>query len=215
MPMRICGIDEAGRGPIIGPLVICAATIDKEKEAELKTLGVKDSKLLTPKKRQELALALPTYIEYKLIIVEPEEIDHYLNKDGTNLNWLEADKTVELINTLSPDYSIIDCPSPNIRAYTSYIQERVGTEIHTEHKADLNHPIAAAASILAKVARDRIIQELHKKTGVDFGSGYLTDEKTQAFIAQHWKTHPALFRKTWTTYKTLLAQQEQQKLNHY
>lgn len=213
--MRICGIDEAGRGPIIGPLVICAATIDKEKEAELKTLGVKDSKLLTPKKRQELALALPTYIEYKLIIVEPEEIDHYLNKDGTNLNWLEADKTVELINTLSPDYSIIDCPSPNIRAYTSYIQERVGTEIHTEHKADLNHPIAAAASILAKVARDRIIQELHKKTGVDFGSGYLTDEKTQAFIAQHWKTHPALFRKTWTTYKTLLAQQEQQKLNHY
>jgi len=213
--MRICGIDEAGRGPFIGPLVICGATIEKHQEGTILELGVKDSKLLTPKKRAELAAILPKHVDYKIILVEPSEIDAYLAQDGTNLNWLEADKTVEIINTLPCDHAIVDCPSPNIRAYKSYIQERITATIHAQHKADVHYPIAAAASILAKVKRDTLIATLHKEIGIDFGSGYLTDEKTQTFIKKYWKEYPHLLRKSWSTYKTLVANKKQKKLSQF
>ncbi|MBW3019509.1 ribonuclease HII [Candidatus Woesearchaeota archaeon] len=213
--MKICGIDEAGRGPVIGPMVIAGAMIDKEKEEELRALGVRDSKLIAPKKRDRIAAVLPKYVKYEIIIIEPAEIDKYLAKDnGTNLNWLEADKSVEILKKLKPDVAYIDSPSPNLKAYKAYITERVKGEIHCEHKADVNYLCAGAASILAKAKREEIIAQLKKKYG-DFGSGYMTDPKTKAFLAKNWEKCPELFRQSWASYKAYLKGKSQKNMSEF
>jgi ribonuclease HII len=204
--MNISGYDESGRGPVLGPMVLCGAMIDSEKTGELKKLGVKDSKLLTPQTRKKLAKILPNHVQYHLIIVPPNEIDAAVNSTETNLNWLEADKYIEAIKALKPDKAIIDCPSPNIPAFTAYIKNRLEleTEIVAEHKADLNHLIVGAASILAKVRRDAEIEKIKQEIGIDFGSGYPTDPKTKKFLAEKWDTYPHIFRNSWAPYKKLI-----------
>src|SRR3989339_334134 len=110
----ICGIDEAGRGPIIGPMVMAGIVVDEEGSESLKSIGAKDSKMLSPSKR---AFLFPKIIKivkkYKIVIVEPEEIDDALKSDHLNLNWLEAHKSAEIINALKPQMAIVDSPSNN------------------------------------------------------------------------------------------------------
>ena len=217
--MKVCGIDEAGRGCVIGPLVICGAMIDENKEASLKDLGVKDSKLLSPLQRERIAKVLPKHVEYQLIIVPPAEIDkNVLSETGANLNWLEADKSVELINMLNPEKALIDCPSNNTKAYHEYIAERLMAKtitFKTEHKADFKYLIVGAASILAKVARDAAIEDLKKHVGEDFGSGYMADPKTAAYLKKNWDKHPEIFRHSWAPYKELAGVKKQKKIGEY
>jgi ribonuclease HII len=217
--MNICGIDEAGRGCIIGPLVICGAMIDEKKEASLKELGVKDSKLLTPLQRERIAKELPKCVKYQLIIVPPSEIDkNVLSETGENLNWLEANKTVELINMMSPEKALIDCPSTNTKAYHEYIAERLMAKtvtFKTEHKADSKYLIVGAASILAKVARDAEIEKIKQHVGEDFGSGYMADPKTAAYLKKNWDKHPEIFRHSWTPYQVLAGMKKQKKIGEY
>lgn len=215
--MKICGVDEAGRGPVLGPLVICAAMLDKCKEKEMKELGVKDSKMLTAQKREQMYSKLKEVIKYKTIIVEPWEIDKCLNSHKSNLNWLEADKSIKLINELKPDIAYIDTPSPNINAYNKYISKKLekGIKICCEHKADQKYPIASAASIMAKVTRDRIISEYKKKIGVETGTGYMSDGKTQKFLNENWEKYPKLFRTTWESYKKLVNAKKQKRLMEF
>ncbi|MDO8661225.1 MAG: ribonuclease HII, partial [Candidatus Woesearchaeota archaeon] len=170
----VCGIDEAGRGPIIGPMVLCGVCVRTEDHLKFKEMGARDSKELTPKQRNALVRGIKELATaYKLVVVEPEEIDKTLRSKGTNLNWLEADKQAEILNELKPDVVYIDCPSPNIKAFTSYIRERVEKkmEIICAHHADRDYPSVSAASILAKVERDRLVEELKKQIGINFGSG--------------------------------------------
>jgi len=120
----ICGIDEAGRGPVIGPMVIAGVLIEEEKLQKLKSLGVKDSKLLTKKKRNQLfKKIIKTIKQYKILILPPKEIDNALESDDLNLNWLEAHKSAEIINKLKPDKVIVDSPSNNCEAYTRYLRK--------------------------------------------------------------------------------------------
>jgi ribonuclease HII len=213
--MLICGIDEAGRGPCLGPLVICGVTIKEEDEYKLKTLGVKDSKLLSPRVREELFDEIKKYVhDFKIIIVEPAEIDDAVEKkDGLNLNWLEAAKSIELINSLKPDRSFVDCPSTNTKAYRERLESGLKTksEIIAEHKADVKYPVVSAASILAKVVRDREIAKLRDRYG-DIGSGYPADEVTQKFLKENYLKHPEIFRKSWSCYKKLITGAGQKKL---
>lgn len=202
--MHIAGIDEAGRGPVIGPLVICCAVIETENLQKLEALGVKDSKLLTPKKREQLAKTIPALLHsHEILIIPVEEIDKALNNPSLNLNWLEAIKTAILLNKLHPEKAIIDCPSNNIPAYKKYLEQLLKEPIPIilEHNAERN-TIVAAASILAKVTRDAEIEKLKKEHG-DFGSGYPSDQKTKVFLQRHWKNKAFLFRKTWASYKNL------------
>jgi ribonuclease HII len=171
----ICGIDEAGRGPVIGPLVTCGVVIDSADEKKLAALGVKDSKLILPKKREELFDKILKIVKrHEVVVLSPQEIDSALIDPDTNLNWLEADTSAEVINKLTPEKAIVDCPSINIEEYQEYIRKKlnVDCELVVEHKADLNHLVVAAASIIAKVTRDRAIEEIKKKVGQDIGSGY-------------------------------------------
>ena len=146
----IAGVDEARRGPVIGPLVIAGVMIDEKDLHKLEKLGVKDSKLLTPKKREQLFPKIQQLCKYKIIIIEPQEIDAALESQELNLNWLEAIKSVEILKELKPDKAFLDCPSPNIAKYTAYIKNKLedpSIAVVCEHKADVNHKIVGAASI--------------------------------------------------------------------
>jgi len=113
----ILGIDESGKGPVIGPLIIVGYMIKESDLNKLKTLGVKDSKLLTHKQREKMVDKIKELAEdYKIITIQPREIDEAVeSKDkNMNLNWLEAKKQADIINELDPDVAYIDCPSPII-----------------------------------------------------------------------------------------------------
>ena len=203
------------RGPVIGPLVICGVLANEEQEQSLVDLGVKDSKMLTPVRRERMFDKIKSIVEkYEIIVIEPQEIDAAVGKkDGKNLNWLEADKSIQIIEKLKPFQAVIDCPSNNIRQYKDYIITRLKTKalIVAEHKADQTYPIVSAASILAKVTRDDLIQEIKKKYKIEFGSGYMTDPLTQVFIKNNWNKYP-IFRTSWESYKDLLRGKSQTKL---
>ena len=148
--MKVLGIDEAGRGPVIGPLIVAGVMIQDGKEVLLG--AVKDSKLLTHKKRIELNHLIQEHSEFKIIEVSPKEIDEAVDGDDKkmNLNWLEAHKQAEIINELKPDVAIIDCPSPNCKKYADYLRNLLNEELKNiklivEHKADVNYPVCSAA----------------------------------------------------------------------
>jgi ribonuclease HII len=214
----VLGIDEAGRGPVIGPMVIAGVVIEAGDEKKLTDLQVKDSKLLTPKQRTDLFKKIIKIAkDYIILIIPPSEIDFAVRgEDGLNLNWLEARKSAEIINKLAPGKAIIDCPSPNIPEYTGYIKNLLNTdtELVLEHKADENYVVVSAASILAKVTRDEEIAKLKKAYG-DIGSGYPADPKTRQFLEENWDKTPEIFRKSWACYANLAKGKGQKRLKEF
>jgi len=219
--MQILGIDEAGRGPVIGPLVMCGVLIDEERERELVNIGVKDSKLLQPKIRSMLVKEIHKIAKsIHIQIILPQEIDDALNHPSNDLNKLELQKSVVIILESRPDKVILDCPSPNTKSYKFNVENSLGkfkTKVIAEHKADFNYPVVGAASIIAKVTRDKMIDDLKKKLGVDFGSGYASDPKTVGFLAQNWNKEEFsdIFRKTWEPWKRMQISKVQSKLGDY
>jgi len=214
----VVGVDEAGRGPTLGPLVVAGAAIDEKDLDKLRKIGVKDSKLLTPKRREEMFDQIKEALQdYKIIITQPKEIDAAIFSETSNLNILETEKFAMAINYLKPSRVIIDCPSVNTVKYKEHIRTYLKGKINIvcEHKADTKYEIVAAASILAKVIRDREIEELKKRYGVDFGSGYPADPKTKEFLANNWKKYPDLFRKSWASYKNVAGEKSQSKLEDF
>jgi ribonuclease HII len=201
------GIDEAGRGPVIGPLVICVAAMEADKEKILKDMGVKDSKLLSEKQRESILKNMEKLVKYKIVIIHPKEID--ASVQDNRLNYLEADKGAMLLNELSKEFkiskTIIDCPSTNISAYKEYFQSKLNhpTELVVEHKADLHHIIVGAASIIAKVTREKELEKLKKRFNIDFGSGYPADPKTKDFLEKNHSNlkYSEIFRKSWATFR--------------
>ncbi|PLW80165.1 ribonuclease HII [Candidatus Woesearchaeota archaeon] len=218
--MKVAGVEEAGRGPVIGPLVMAVCTIDNSKQKMLTIEGVTDSKLLTPIKREQLFEKIKELVDdYKIIIVSPTEIDEALNNPNNNLNLLEAQTSAKLLKQVDFEKAILDCPTADTKKYAETVKrltEKEG-EYLAEHKADLNHPIVSAASILAKVTRDKEIEKLQKELGVDFGSGYPSDPKTKEFIEKNFEDpkYENIFRKTWDTYKKLVEKKNQTSLFDY
>lgn len=213
----LCGIEESGRGPVIGPMVICGTMINEKDTDKLIKLNVRDSKVMTPKAREKLYQQLQDVVKYEVIIIPPSEIDDALRSDSLNLNKLEANKMAEVINTLNPDKIIIDCPSNNIKEFVRFVKNglKKEKEIIAEHKADANYPIVSAASIIAKVIRDREIEAIKKEIGINFGSGYPADPVTADFLAKNWDKYPHIFRKTWETYQKIIRMQGQKKIGEF
>ncbi|HLD00540.1 MAG TPA: ribonuclease HII [Candidatus Nanoarchaeia archaeon] len=221
-PKIIVGVDEAGRGPVLGPLVMAALAVKEEDEKKLKWIGVKDSKLLSSEVREELFERIREIVhDFRIEVIEPDAIDLSVAGGNSNLNWLEAETSARLVSELNPDKIIVDCPSVNIQAYKNYFSARLSegvrnnAELLMEHKADLNHVVVAAASIVAKVIRDRQIEHLKNDIGLDFGSGYLTDPKTQAFLTEHSEKYAHLFRKSWKPYSKMIEGKKQSKLGGF
>lgn len=214
----ICGIDEAGRGPVIGPLVISGVLIDGQQEEQLIKIGVKDSKLLSPSSRVQKFSQIQDIVKDNMIVIcNADEVDDEINK--TNLNILEAKLSAKIIKKLLPNKAILDCPSNNIQAYTETMRSLIGSnmdsiELVCEHKADFKYPVVAAASILAKVTRDSEIEKIKNKIGYDFGSGYPSDPRTIAFLKKHYRDFD-IFRKTWATYKKVAIAGNQSSLSTF
>lgn len=220
--IKICGSDEAGRGPAIGSLFIVGAMFNEEDIPKLKDLGVKDSKLLTHKKRIELSKEIEKLaVEIKIIQVKPKEIDEaVLDDNGFNLNWLEAKKQAEIINDLKPHKMIIDCPSPNIKAYTNYLKKLIdpklleSIQLVIEHKGEKHMPVAAA-SIIAKCKREEEVKEIEKIVGQSIGSGYSSNSVCQKFLKENFDKYPEFIRKSWSTFKVLDNQKKQKSLEEF
>ncbi|MEK6937150.1 MAG: ribonuclease HII [Nanoarchaeota archaeon] len=218
----VCGSDEAGRGPTVGSMFIVGSMFNEEDISKLKELGVKDSKLLTHKKRKELAKEIEKLaVEIKVIQVKPNEIDEAVSDDnGFNLNWLEAKKHAEIINQLKPHKMIIDCPSPNIKAYTNYLRKLLDPELLNtlqliiEHKAEKHMPVAAA-SIIAKCKREEEVLEIEKIVGQSIGSGYSSNPVCQKFLKENFDKYPEFIRKSWSTFKVLDEQKKQKSLKEF
>ncbi|MFX0067919.1 MAG: ribonuclease HII [Candidatus Hodarchaeota archaeon] len=204
---KVLGIDEAGRGPVFGPMIMCGALIYENKLEQLSKIGVKDSKSLAPRKRVSLSSHIVEILDDHILLeISPKEIDDSVEKN--ELNLLEARKMAELIEKLRPDIAYVDSPQKSTERYTKKIREGLSFEpkIIAENYAEIKYPIVAAASILAKVKRDRIIERLRQKYG-DFGSGYPADGRTKEFLVQWYKRHksfPEEVRRSWKTIKNIV-----------
>jgi len=219
--MKIAGVDDAGRGPIIGPLVIAGVMLEEKDLPKLKDLGVKDSKLLSPNKREQLAKEIKKLaLQFHVAKLSPAEIDKVVEtrRKLHKLNRLEAHTMAKVIAALKPDIAYVDASDVLAERYAQHIQEKLPFKIQivSEHKADRKYPVVSAASIIAKVERDKAIEELSNKYG-DMGSGYVTDPKTVEFLEKWVKkygSYPDFVRKSWKPAKKLKkdAQAKQAKL---
>jgi ribonuclease HII len=200
----VAGVDEAGRGCVIGPLVVAGILIREERLRVLTRLGVKDSKLLSARKREALAVEIARLAEKHVVVkLAPVEIDRAVESGRKlhKLNRLEAQTMARIIEVLKPDVAYVDAADVLEERFKHHIQEGLSfkARIVAEHKADMTYPVVSAASIIAKVERDREIAALIGEYG-DFGSGYLADPRTMRFLKQWLQTHgeyPDCVRKSW------------------
>jgi len=216
--MLVAGVDEAGRGCVIGPLVVAGVMLKTESLPLLCELGVKDSKLLTAKKREALYPEIIRLTEkYQTIKVLPYQIDKAVESARKlhKLNRLEAQTMAQVIEALKPDEVYVDAADTVEHRFGNHIKEclKIKTRLISKHKADKIFPVVSAASIIAKVERDREIANLRLEYG-DFGSGYLTDGKTMDFLRQLLeknRDYPSFVRKSWKPAKRAKSEKGSQQ----
>lgn len=205
----VAGVDDAGRGPVIGPLVVAGVLFEKSTVPKLRPLGIRDSKLLTPRMRESLETEiLDLVIGQKTLYLSPSEVDDYVLKGRRlrKLNWLEAKAMAKIVEDLHPDIAYLDASDVNAARFGLQVRELVPfpVQIVSKHHADRDNPVVAAASILAKVNRDRAVAELRKVYG-DFGSGYPSDPRTVRFLRDCARSgaFPDCVRRSWKTLKRI------------
>ena len=204
--VKICGIDDAGRGSMLGPLVIAGISLDKRKLKMLSSLGVKDSKKLSPQSREHLYKKILEIVDgYYITKISPRSIDASVKKHG--LNNLEAKYMAKVVSKLTPDTSYVDSCDVNPARFGKEISLLSDNhKIKSYHHADSRFVIVSAASILAKVSRDREIAKLRKEHNL--GSGYPSDSKTVAFVTKYYKknhTMPSFVRKSWKPVQHIIS----------
>ncbi|HJU58958.1 MAG TPA: ribonuclease HII [Nitrososphaeraceae archaeon] len=208
--MLVCGIDEAGRGSVIGPLVIAGISIKKSNIKKLEDIGVRDSKALTKNKRSFLFDKILDVSEFVCIYkLDCKTIDE--NVYQKKLNKLEGIIMSSIIKYISADIAYVDSCDINIDRYTNYLKSNLKNNINiiAMHKADRLNPVVSAASIIAKVTRDREIQIL-EEIFQNIGSGYPSDKKTMCFIKnwiKEYKEFPNFVRKSWRPIKEITYRQ--------
>ena len=188
--MLVCGVDDAGRGSVLGPLVIAGIVIKRTKINQLKMQGIRDSKKLTPLARERLYKKIINIVDdYFVTRISPKIIDKSVFNHS--LNHLEARYMAKVISKLSPSIAFVDSCDVNPRRFGKEISKLTfRSKIKSYHHADSKFVVVSAASILAKVSRDRAITKLKKKYNI--GSGYPSDPKTKAFVKKSIKRHEPL-----------------------
>jgi len=206
--MQVCGVDEAGRGSMLGPLVVAGITISRSKINLLKKLGVRDSKKLSPVARESLYKKIIEVVDdYHVIRIPPRIIDKSVSNHS--LNHLEAKYMAKVITKLSPSTAFVDSCDVNSKRFGKEISKLTSnTKIRSYHHADSKFITVSAASILAKVSRDRAITRLSKK--YDIGSGYPSDPKTKVFVKKSIRRNQNLtfLRKSWKPVKILMKKRK-------
>lgn len=202
------GIDEAGRGALLGPLVIAGVAVNRSLLDWLKRVGVRDSKQLSPAARERLyPLIVGAAHRVEVVEVSPQEID-LKRKHGLNLNQLELAKMAQIALRLGAGEIYVDAVDVDERRFKEELSRRVpGVTFVSEHEADSRYTVTAAASIVAKVTRDRRIEELRKLYG-EVGSGYPSDPRTIRFLKQYYVATgkiPDFVRTSWKSVRKTLG----------
>ena len=217
--MLVAGIDDAGRGSVIGPLVIAGVLIEQNDVGQLVKLGVKDSKQLSPDRREQLAREIKKLVpKYHVIKLAPAEIDIVVRTGRKlhKLNRLEAQTMARVLAVLKPEMAYVDASDVMADRFGMHVKENLDFRVKliSEHKADVKYPVVSAASIIAKVDRDDSIFKL-KETYGDFGCGYPTDSRTLAFLEElvgRFGSYPSFVRRSWKTAKRMKQQVAQTKV---
>jgi len=212
MELREIGIDEAGKGPVIGSLFV-AGVLNFEGLGEL---GVKDSKRLSPKKREHLAKLIEKATEVQVLELTASEIDE--GRKNHTLNEIMVELFSAVICSFQPDRAFVDAADVDPNRFATNLRlsferekgkgEGRKIEIISESKADERYPVVSAASIVAKVHRDRSIRQLEKEIGAEIGSGYPADLKTIQFLKRLLKEKediPSYVRRSWKTVERNLS----------
>lgn len=213
----ILGLDEAGRGPVLGDLFIGCVLCTQQQIDILKINKIDDSKKLSKEKRQNLyPIIKKNCINFKVSSIPVDVIDKNLTKyPKKTLNELEMELMRDLIISMEPDEIYIDAIGSNTQKFAKTMDEMLKEKIDfkakiiAKHKADSIFTVVGAASILAKVDRDRSIenyQNIYSEFG-DIGSGYTSDKKTINFLRSYVKKNgklPPIARKSWKTSDNIL-----------
>ncbi|KAG1659847.1 Ribonuclease H2 subunit A [Nymphon striatum] len=220
----LLGIDEAGRGPVLGPMVYGIAFCPVSFAEKLKEMGFADSKTLSEEMREKLFSNLNSeskFIGWKAEILSPNYISNSMLKRGKyNLNALSHDSAIGLVQKALDDgvnlsevfVDTVGDPK-KYEAKLSSIFPNINFTV--AKKADATYPIVSAASICAKVARDRVVKGWKFMEGesfneVKFGSGYPADPTTKSFMADNVDKvfgYPQFVRFSWSTSETILQKQ--------
>lgn len=217
-PTVLCGADEAGRGPVIGPMVVAAVKVDSEDF--LREIGVRDSKKCAPQRREKLAKLIKENCDYQLAVIAPEEID-WMREEMT-LNEIEVEVFAGVLNRLGTAGCEIylDAADVNEERFGEEIGKRLDrrpARIIAKHGGDDMFPVVSAASIIAKVARDAEIERIKEELG-EIGSGYPADPITKDFLQRWVKEHgdlPPHTRRSWKTAKKALESAKIRTLDEF
>ena len=182
-------------------------------------MGIRDSKLLTPNKRLRLSYAIKRLaLKHVILDFQPSEIDRVVLKGKRlyKLNWFEANAMAQIITKLKPDIAYVDASDVNEIRFGKQIREMLSfkVKIISEHHADVKYLVVGAASIIAKVHRDEVINTLRERYG-DLGSGYSSDPKTRRFLTHliiEQNDLPDFVRKSWKTVKRIREAVQQSRL---
>ena len=207
----ICGVDEAGKGAVLGPLVVAAVACGSEEEA--RAVGAKDSKALSPSRREEIYPEILARFRVATRVIPPEAIDA---RPRLSLNTCIARAHAAVVSELRPGLAILDACDVDEKRYrrvvAGVLTEKV--KLVSEHAADRNHPVVGAASIVAKVIRDRAIAELAAEHG-EIGSGYPSDPVTVAYLREYLRNRrvpPPFARSSWATTRSLVGELGQTRI---
>lgn len=199
--MDILGIDEAGRGSVLGPMVIAGVIVPEKMEKVLERMGVKDSKRLTPNRRTILSRKLKKMFDYEIVVISAREIDE-MRAEGINLNEIEKNAMESILLKMKPEKAIVDAVDVKAERFQDNLCVDTGIDVVAEHKADDKYIQVSAASIIAKAERDDQVAQINKefiKSG-GIGSGYPSDPKTKEFLTNYtYDEMPDFVRRSWAT----------------
>lgn len=207
MSTLVGGADESGRGCVLGPLVVAGVSLPRSQVPKLRRLGVRDSKQLTRARREELyPKILDLASRVKVLRIPSDEIDRVV-RTGTRyrkLNYLEAIYFARVIDGLGAGKVVVDAADVVAERFGDNISDHLvrSCRVVAKHKADSSNPVVSAASVVAKVERDRSVAELREEHG-DFGSGYPSDPATKRFFSEWLRARrelPDFTRKSWKTW---------------
>ncbi|OPY52642.1 MAG: Ribonuclease HII [Methanosaeta sp. PtaU1.Bin060] len=207
--MLLLGADEAGKGPVVGSMFVAGLVIDEERLFDLAAFGVRDSKQLSPAKREVLARKINAIAADQYILeVSPRVIDEL--RQVMTMNDIMVQSYAQVVAKLQADRAVLDAADVDASRFAERVRSASKTKmlLIAEHKADERHKVVSAASILAKVKRDASVRELEHSLGCKIGSGYPHDSDTIEFLSSWVKEKgelPECSRHSWATAQRIKA----------
>jgi ribonuclease HII len=215
---RVLGIDEAGRGSVLGPLVVGGFCCDEDRLPEVVAAGARDSKLLSPRQRSVVYRGLASLGAVRSVALAPRTIDRYVARGG--LNELELHAFASLVRILRPDVVYVDACDPDAERFGRRLAALAGTGVGivSRHRADRDVPVVGAASVVAKVRRDAALARLAARAGEEIGSGYPSDPDTRRCVERHARDGgrvPSWMRRSWETVQRVKRERPARTLEQY